>query len=302
VPRLAAFPKGFFADLVSGQMSVFQWIDQAGTLGLDGIELYPAFLTSFDPRYLGRVREAAASQGLEIPMLCHSPDFTQPDADARGREVDRARHMLRVTADLGGRWCRVLSGQNRPGLDEREALGWVIASIETLIPEAESARVVLALENHYKDGLWEYPEFAQSERRYLGILEAIDSPWLGAQYDPSNAVVAGEDPYALLQRIVPRMVTMHASDRYLEGGTIADLRRQGSDPMHGYAKILKHGVIGEGLNDYDRIFETLAAARYRGWISIEDGEGPTIAEGLANLSRSVAFLRGQFAQHFREDP
>jgi sugar phosphate isomerase/epimerase len=61
-------------------------------------------------------------------------------------------------------------------------------------------------------------------------------------------------------------------------------------------------VIGEGLNDYDRIFETLAAAGYRGWISIEDGEGPTIAEGLANLSRSVAFLRGQFAQHFREDP
>jgi sugar phosphate isomerase/epimerase len=95
---------------------------------------------------------------------------------------------------------------------------------------------------------------------------------------------------------------MHASDRYLEGGTIDDLRRHASDPRHGYAKILKHGVIGEGLNDYDRIFSTMARAGYDGWISIEDGEGPTVAEGLANLKKSAAFLRGQFSRHFGEDP
>jgi sugar phosphate isomerase/epimerase len=302
VPRLAAFPKGFFADLVSGKMTVFQWIELAGTLGLDGIELYPAFLTSFDSRYLGSVREAAGSRGLAIPMLCNSPDFTQPDAAARRREVDQTREMLRVTAELGGGWCRVLSGQNRPGLDEAEALGWVTDAISSLLPDAEATRVVMTLENHYKDGLWEYPEFAQSQRRYLAILESIDSPWLAAQYDPSNAVVAGEDPYDLLERVLPRLATMHASDRYLEGGTIADLRRLSSDPMHGYARILKHGVIGEGLNDYDRIFGMLARAGYAGWVSIEDGEGPTIAEGLANLSRSAEFLRVQFARHYGTTP
>jgi sugar phosphate isomerase/epimerase len=91
---------------------------------------------------------------------------------------------------------------------------------------------------------------------------------------------------------------MHASDRYLEGGAIDDLQRLASDPMHGYARILKHGVIGEGLNDYDRIFSTLARAGYTGWVSIEDGDGPTIAEGLANLRTSAAFLRSQFARHF----
>ena len=48
MPRLAAFPKGFFDALVNRTMSVFEWIEAAGTLGLDGVELYPAFLESFD--------------------------------------------------------------------------------------------------------------------------------------------------------------------------------------------------------------------------------------------------------------
>jgi sugar phosphate isomerase/epimerase len=68
--------------------------------------------------------------------------------------------------------------------------------------------------------------------------------------------------------------------------------------MHGYAKIVKHGVIGKGLNDYDRIFGTLAKAGYSGWVSIEDGEGPTVEEGLANLRASAQFIRGKFAAHF----
>jgi len=302
VPRLSAFPKGFFDAIVARRMSLFAWIEGAATLGVDGIELYPAFLESFDSPYLARVRQAAIDGGLAIPMMCNSPDFTQPDRAARNREIQQTREMFDVTAELGGQWCRVLSGQNRPGLDEAEALRWVIDALQSLLPHAEAAGVVMALENHYKDGLWDYPEFAQSHRRYLAILDAVDGPWLGAQYDPSNAVVAGEDPYELLERVLPRLVTMHASDRYLEGGTIDDLRRSASDPMHGYAKILKHGVIGEGLNDYDRIFARLARAGYDGWISIEDGEGPTVAEGLLNLRRSADFLRGQIARHFGEGP
>ena len=298
MPRLAAFPKGFFDAIVSRKMPVLRWIELAGTLGLDGVELYPLFFESLDSASLARARREAAARGLEIPRLCNSPDCTQPDPAARRKEVERTRDMLRVTAELGGRWCRVLSGQNRPGLDEAEAIKWVVDCLQSLLPHAEKAGIVMAMENHYKDGLWEYPEFAQSHRRYLAILDAVPSPWLGAQYDPSNAVVAGEDPYALLDRVLPRLVSMQASDRYLEGGTLEDLRRMNADPRHGYAGIVRHGVIGRGLNDYDRIFGTLAKADYTGWVSIEDGEGPTEEIGLANLRASAEFLRGKFAEHF----
>jgi sugar phosphate isomerase/epimerase len=298
VPRLAAFPKGFFAAIVEGRMSVFEWIELAGELDVDGVELYPRFLEAFDSRYLARVRAEAERRGLAVPMMCHSPDFTQPDADARRREVERSREILKVTAELGGGHCRVLSGQNRPGLREEEATEWVVESLCALADDAEAEGVVMCLENHYKDGLWQYPEFAQSSRRYLAILDAVDSPWLKAQYDPSNAVVAGEDQYALLARVLPRVATVHASDRYLQGGTLEDLRNLDRDPRTGYAEYVQHGVIGQGLNDYDRIFSMLADAGYTGWVSIEDGEGPTIAVGMENLRRSVSFLRASIARHF----
>src|SRR4051794_9908936 len=103
---------------MSGRMSVVEWIDLAAGLGVDGVELYPGFLDGTD---LAEVRAAAERHGLALPMLCHSPDFTQPDAGARRREVERTRAMLKVTAELGGGHCRVLSGQNRPGLDADEA-------------------------------------------------------------------------------------------------------------------------------------------------------------------------------------
>jgi len=298
MPKLAAFPKGFFDAIIERRMTVFDWIDLAGRLELQGAELGPKFLDSFESPYLARVRKEAAARGLELPMLCHSPDFTQADPAARRREVELTRDLFRVTAELGGKYCRVLSGQNRPGLDEAEALRWVIDCLWELEPHARAAGILMCMENHYKDNLWTYPEFAQSHRRYLAILDAVDSPWLKAQYDPSNAIVAGEDQYDLLDCVLPRVATMQASDRYLDGGSIEDLRAMARDPQHGYAKIVKHGVIGNGLNDYDRIFSTLARAGYDGWVSIEDGEGPTVEIGMNNLRLSAQFLRGQFEKHF----
>jgi len=97
----------------------------------------------------------------------------------------------------------------------------------------------------------------------------------------------------LLEKIKSRVVTMHASDRYLKGGSIQDLRKTEMDPLHGYAKSIQHGIIGSGLNDYDAIFRILKGARFDGWISIEDG-----MNGMEELRRSAEFLRGKIDQHF----
>lgn len=301
MPSLSVFPKGFFAALVSGRMRLDQWLELAATLEVDGVEMYPTFLSGFEAKYLRDLSRRIEDRGLRMPMMCHSPDFTQPDAAAREKEVERTRRMIDVTAALGGSYCRVLSGQRRPGVGE-EGMGWVIDCIEALLPAAEGAGVVLTIENHYKDGVWEYPEYAQSRERFLRILDAVRSPWLRVQYDPSNAVVSGIDPYALLDEVVDRVATMHASDRYLKGGSIEDLRALDADPQHGYAKLLKHGVIGEGFNDYDRILGTLARNGFDGWISIEDGEGDTIEAGMDNLRRSADFLRQRMSRWFPARP
>ena len=97
-----------------------------------------------------------------------------------------------------------------------------------------------------------------------------DSPYLGVQYDPSNALVGGFDPIAFLEKVKHRVVTMHASDRFLVPGTTLDeLRLQ--DGTIGYPDQLKHGETGRGSNDYDAIFRILRSVDFTGWISVEDG-------------------------------
>jgi sugar phosphate isomerase/epimerase len=104
--------------------------------------------------------------------------------------------------------------------------------------------------------------------------------------------LAGEDPLELLERVKHRVVTMHASDRFLIEGTLEDLRNEEMDSL-GYAERLSHGEIGKGLNDYNAIFGTLKAVGFDGWVSIEDG-----VDGFEQMQRSVSFLRQKMESVF----
>ncbi len=294
-PKLSAFPKCYLEDIASGRMSLFEWIENARQLDADGLELYSGFLTSFDRPYLDQIRDTISAAGFAMPMFCCSPDLTAPDSEIRKREIEREAEMIRVTRYLGGprAVCRILSGQRYPQVAWEQGRDWVLAAIHELLPVAREHEIVLGMENHYKDGFWQYPEFAQKMECFVDIVSQVeDREYFGVQYDPSNAVVAGDDPVELLNKIADRVVSMHASDRYLAPGTsLEDLRQ--SDGTLGYSPALRHGVTGQGLNDYDAIFRILAAHHYAGWISIEDG-----MNGMEEMAASLAFLRSGVARFF----
>src|SRR5262249_2135915 len=173
-----------------------------------------------------------------------SPGFAKPGARARQRGLGPGGELVRVTRRLGGprAVCRVLSGQRYPGVSREQGLEWVVACIEQVLPVARECDIVLGLENHYKDGFWKYPEFAQKQDVFLELVNAIpDRTHFGVQYDPSNALVAGDDPVELLRAVADRVVSMHASDRYLAEGTTLDELRQ-ADGALGYSSNLRHGV------------------------------------------------------------
>jgi sugar phosphate isomerase/epimerase len=294
---LAAFPKCYLKALCSThEMTLDQWIDLSAEFDVDGLEMYWHSLPHDDLPELQRVRRRVERQGRTIPMLCYSPDFTKPDPEERRQEVERQKDAIRAAAAMGAGYCRVLSGQKRPGVSREEGLAWASQCIRQLVPFAERHKVVLTLENHYKDGFWSQPEFARKMDVFLELLASIEpSPWFGVNYDPSNAIIAGDDPIALLEAVKGRVVTMHVSDRYFEGGTFEDLLRIDAEPNVGYANILKHGVIGQGMNDYDRIFSILRGAGFRGWVSIEDGQDP--ATGAMDIRESAVFLRKKLRAH-----
>jgi sugar phosphate isomerase/epimerase len=278
-----------------GTMQVSEWIKLASKLDIDGLEWYAGFLEMKDEKNWPVFRRQVEDFGLVIPMLCCSPDFTHPDKSYRKKEIAKEKRWIDMTYALGGSFCRILSGQRRPGLSIEEGLRITIESIQACLPYAQERGITLILENHYKDDFWEYPEFAQLMDVFCQLVAAIHHPNFGVNYDPSNTYLAGEDPIVLLKRVSDRVVTMHASDRFLLEGTIEDLQRE-EVGTPGYAKCLKHGEIGKGLNDYDAIFSELTRVHFDGWISIEDG-----VEGMEQLERSVAFLRKKFQQYWLKE-
>jgi sugar phosphate isomerase/epimerase len=291
-PRISVFPKCYFDRLCRGEMEYVAWIRAAATLGAEGVEHYDGFFRSHEPSDVDPVVAALADTGQTSSMLCFSPDFTHPDAAERRRQVERQRAAIDLAVRVGAGFCRTLSGQRHPGLTRRDGVARTVDGLCRSLEHAERRGVVLCLENHYKDGTWRYPEFAQPEDVFLEILDRVDSPLLGVQYDPSNALVGGYDPIRFLEKVLPRVATVHASDRYLaDGATLDDLRDR--DGTIGYSDALRHGETGRGLIDYDAIFRILARAGFSGWISVEDG-----MNGLEELNRSVTFLREKRSAYY----
>lgn len=295
MPKLAVFPKAYLDQLcVDGTMSLADWIEIAASLGVAGLEFYTGILDLKDPAKWRDYRRMVADRGMSIPMLCCSPDFTHPDSSFRQHQIDLEKQWIDMAAELGGSYCRVLSGQRRPDVSRADGLRYAADAIQACLSHAAGRGITLVLENHYKDNYWQFPEFAQHMDLFCALVDSIDPrrfPNFGVNYDPSNTLLAGEDPIGLLRRVKHRVLTMHASDRFLKYGTIDDLRQE--EDSVGYAKRLSHGEIGKGMNDYDAIFTELKSVGFDGWISIEDG-----VEGLDELHRSVAFLREKIARYW----
>ena len=291
-PRISVFPKCFFDELCQGKMDYLGWLAEAGTLGAEGAEHYDGFFASREREYIEKVRKVLDAGGLTSSLMCFSPDFTHPDPEERNREVGRQKGAIDLCVELGMKFCRTLSGQARPEVERDKGVRWTVEGIRRSLEYAEKRGIVLCMENHYKDGNWRYPEFAQDEHVFLEIIGQIDSPWFGVQYDPSNALVGGYDPLAFLDQMKERVVSVHASDRYLrEGATLDDLSR--ADGSRGYSELLLHGETGRGMNDYEAIFARLAQVEFSGWISVEDG-----MNGLDELRRSVQFLQTMREKYF----
>jgi sugar phosphate isomerase/epimerase len=273
-------------------MKLSEWIQLACRLDVDGLEWYAGFIEMQEKKNWKLFRQQVEDLGKEIPMMCCSPDFTHPEKSFRAKEVEKQKGWIEMTHALGGKYCRVLSGQKRPELTIEQGVDLAAEAIQSCLPFAAERGITLIIENHYKDDFWLYPEFAQKMDVFCALVDRIQHPNFGVNYDPSNTFLAGEEPLDLLKRVSHRVVTMHASDRYLKEGTIEDLRNEEGGAA-GYAKRLSHGEIGKGLNDYDAIFTELKRVGFNGWISIEDG-----VDGMDQLERSVSFVRKKINQYW----
>jgi sugar phosphate isomerase/epimerase len=231
-------------------------------------------LDSATRAYCQKLKRHAFRNGVDLMCLSIHQNFVQVKAEDRQTQIAHTLKCIELAYQLGipcirlnsGRWNTIESFDDLmkargeepvlPGHKEEEGFNWCIDCIEKCLPKAAECGVVLALENHW--GLTRTPA------GHLRILNAIQSPWLGALMDTGNYL---ENPYSKLEQIAPKTVFVQAKT-YPGGGEWYTL----------------------DLN-YKRIAAILAKVNYTGYVSLEmEGkEDPDKA-----VPRSIALLRKAF--------
>ena len=266
----------------TAKVSIETVIEKTAALGVPGVDILHRQmdipekepLTPAHRSYLQRLKRHAFRNGVSLVCLSIHQDFVDPSADFRRAQVEHTLKCIEIAAALGipsirlnsGRWNTIASFDDLmkargeepilPGHTEDEGFKWCQDCIEQCLPRAAELGVVLALENHW--GLTRTPA------GLLRLVNAVNSPWLGALMDTGNFL---EDPYTKLAAIAPKTVFVQAKT-YFGGGEWYTLDL-----------------------DYARIAKILADANYTGWVSLEmEGKEPADTA----VPKSIEALRKAF--------
>lgn len=251
-------------------------IDDAASLGLEGIDVLHRQMESEDNAYLQKLKKHAFVNGIAMTCLSIHQGFITPDKEELKKHVDHTNNCIELAYKMGipclrlntGRWNTIKSFddlmKNRgiepilPGYTEDDGYKWCVDGIQQCLKKAEECGVLLALENHW--GLGSTPE------GMIRIQDTVNSQWLGLLMDTGNFL---EDPYDKLKMIAPRASFVQAKT-YYGGGEWYSLEL-----------------------DYDRIVKILKDVNYHGYISIEF-EGKEDAK--SGVRKSVELLRKALAK------
>jgi len=238
--------------------------------GFEGVEARPA-----GPEETAKAREAAAKLGLRI----HSVMGGGSPEGLRAARAYGADAVLLVPGGVNakpmpepwefdvefdpqnGHLARAVKGDNERFKAYIEAhdrsMDAARERVRKLIPAAEEAKVVIALENVWNN-------FCVKPPLLKWLVESFRSPWVRAYFDIGNHVKYLVPPEQWIRELGPLLAKVHVKDYRLNA------EGRGGD----WAR------VGEGSVDWPAVRRALEGAGYSGWLTDESGSLP-----LPELSR-----------------
>ncbi len=266
--KLSCLPVSFFADIIENRMSVPEWARMGASLGLDGVDLSILFVSDHSATALATLRRDIETSGIGVIMVTTYPDFTHPDPTQRKRELALQQEAVAVAAALGAKFVRCTAGQAHPDTGIEEGITWAVEGLTRLVETCGNQGVTLVYENHGKPGAWQYTDFSQPPEIFLEIVRRTEEVGLGLNFDVGNAASFAEDPVALMDQVIDRIVTIHAADTEMVGE-------------------LRHVLLGTGVTPYGALFARLKNAGWDGWICMEEAS----FQGRSGVEAAARFIR-----------
>ena len=271
--QLSCLPVSFFNDIIEGRLSVAQWAAFGAEIGLDAVDLSILFVPDRSPAAVAALRHDVEGAGMSVAMVTSYPDFTHPEAAQRARELALAQETVAICEGLGARYLRVTAGQAHPETPREAGIAWAVEGLTRLVEATRGSSVTLVYENHGKPGAWHYTDFSQPPDIFLEIARQTAPAGLGINFDTANATAFADDPLALLEAVIGRVLTVHAADTAVRGA-------------------LQMVLLGTGLSPFPAVFRRLKQAGWDGWICMEEGS----RRGWEGVAAAARYIRDTWEQ------
>jgi sugar phosphate isomerase/epimerase len=267
--KLSCLPVSFYGDIIEGRMRLRDWARMGAELALDAVDVTILFFPDHSPQALARARREVEDEGMSLTMMSTYPDFTHPDSAERTRELEREREAVDVGAALGVKYVRAIAGQAHPETGREQGIAWAVEGLHKLVEATRGSGVTVVYENHDQASVMQYQDFSARQEIFLAICEGTADIGLAINYDTANATALTPDPLALLERVIQRVVTVHAADtRRIEGR-------------------YRPSIVGAGEAPIPAIFRRLRQTGWDNWVCIEEAS----KQGRAGVEEAVRFVR-----------
>lgn len=250
-----------FNDLFrSGELTFFDMLDFASTLGLNAVDLtgyyFPAYPDVPDNETLFRLKRKALELGLNITWTGVRNNFVNPSKASRDSDIEMIKNWLEVSSKLGASIMRVFAGKGKyDGYSKEEVKNWMITDFQKCTEYAEKNGVIVGMQ-HHNDFLYDADEV-------IDIINRVDSEWFGLILDIGS--LRKGNPYEEIRKLAPYATYWFIKELVYVNGV--------AEPV-----------------DMEKIAAILKDTNYQGYISFEsltDGDPKEIVTSMFNDFRSA---------------
>jgi sugar phosphate isomerase/epimerase len=222
-------------------------------------------VTRLDDAAAARVRELVASTGVAISGLGYYPNPLAPDPEQRRFVCAHLEKVIAAAARLGVGVVNTFIGRD-PALPIEAQWPAVREVWPGLLRCAEAAGVRIGIENcPMLFSADEWPggkNLAVSSAVWRALFEALPSPALGLNFDPSHLVWQHIDCGRAIREFGARFVHVHAKDERIDRDKLYE---RGSLGLGWHVPKLP----GLGEVDWGAFFAALTDAGYKGAVCVE---------------------------------
>jgi sugar phosphate isomerase/epimerase len=210
-----------------------------------------------------RLKRACAKAGVKLSGLSAHTPITKPEIG-----VEYLKQAIRFAAECGAPVVNTDEGPKQPWTTEAEDHVLMRYTLMEAAKVAEPRGIAIGIECHQ--------QYSKTPAGLDRIYKLVKNPAIGINFDTGNSYLAGENPYKWLERVVGRLVHLHAKD----------ISIQQSSSERGKVTGTPVGcACGDGVIDWARVIKLCRKAKRDIVFSVECGTVEQAGRSIEHLKK-----------------